>query len=210
MVKFNDFMSSTVKELKPIMNRSILVVSILILHGPAFGQGTGVFEFSNVATTPDRHIYIGEYLGPLKAEGNGYQIAIYWGPSGTTDENALIQVGGSAVFLTGAGAGQFSGGTRTIFGASQNGAIIALQARAWDISTGATWEEAAASPAGRIGKGPIFEMKTRNQLDPLDTITPRVGDAAGWVGFPIAVPEPSVWAFALLGTCALMLLRRKR
>src|SRR5687767_12672073 len=97
------------------MKRSIVTIGLFItltIHG--FGQGTGVFEFSNAGQPADDLIYIGEYMGPVKAEGDGYQIAIFWGPAGTTDENALVQAGTSSGFLTGADAGQFSAGERAI------------------------------------------------------------------------------------------------
>jgi hypothetical protein len=196
------------------MNRSIVAIALLItatFH--AFGQGgIGTFEMSNVGTTADRQIYVGEYMGPVKAAGDGYRIAIYWGPEGTIDENALIQVGASAVFLTDGGAGQFSDSTRTIFdpGAMTDGPVLTFQARAWDFSTGSTWEQAAANPLGAIGKGPLFEMKTKDPFNPSELFPPRIGDAAGWRGFAITVvPEPSIWGLALVGAAGLLLFRRR-
>jgi hypothetical protein len=187
--------------------KSILAVGLFLgANIFAFAQG-GIFNFSNVGTTDDRHIYIGEYLTGPKAEGDGYQIAIFWGPAGASDENALIQVGSSTGFLTSPGEGRFLGGARTITGQG-NGPVLSFQARAWDASTGNTWAEAAANPAGRIGKGPIFEMETKDPTD-LNDPTPNIGDAAGWRGFAIAVPEPSVFALALLALPALALVRRR-
>jgi hypothetical protein len=196
-------MSITVKDLSN-MNRWIIAITLLViptLH--AFGQG-GVFEFSNVGTTPDRHIYVGEYMGPVKAEGPGYQIAIFYGPEGTSDDSALVQLGASIGFLT---QGQFSGGVRPI-SSLDPGPVFAFQARAWDSSTGdATWAQAVANPNGRYGKGPVFDMKTKDPFDPSEQ-TPKIGEAAGWRGFAI-IPEPSVWGIALLGAAGLLLFRRR-
>src|ERR671925_2303836 len=98
------------------MNISIIASALsLIVTIHAFGQGIGVFEASNVGPIEAGHIYVGEYLGPVKAEGDAYKIAIFWGPSGTTDENSLVQIGSTMSFLTAGGAGQFSGSGRTIF-----------------------------------------------------------------------------------------------
>jgi len=213
ILEFGDVMSITVRTQKTQMNRTIIAIAlILVVRIHAFGQSQGVFELSNVATSPDRHIYVGDYMGATKAEGSAYQIAIFWGPSGATDENALVQLGSSIGFLTGGGAGQFSGGTKTIFdpGGSSDGGVFTFQARAWDASTGATWGAAAANPAGRIGKGPVFQMKTKDPFDLLEG-TPRIGDAAGWRGFAIAVPEPSTWVLAALGMSTLVVMgMRKR
>ena len=196
------------------MNRLIVAITLIAAAGfNASGQGVGTFEFMNVGVTPDRLIYLDNYdpsnPSAPKPEGPGYQIAVYWGPSGTTDENALVQVGASTPFLTSAGAGQFNGGGRTIFGLSEDGGVVALQARAWDVSTGTTWEQAFANPAGRTGKGPVFEMKTKDPSDIFEPL-PRLGYAPGFVGFAIAVPEPSTWALAGLGVAGLFLLRRRR
>lgn len=189
--------------------KSILVIGLFLgANISAFAQGAGgIFNFSNVGTTDDRHIYIGEYLTGPKPEGDGYQIAIFWGPAGTSDENALAQIGASTGFLTSPGEGRFLGSTRTITGQG-NGPVLSFQARAWDASTGNTWAEAAANPAGRIGKGPIFEMKTKDPTN-FGEPTPNIGDAAGWRGFAIAVPEPCVFALALLALPALALFRRR-
>ena len=192
------------------MNRLIVAIGLLATAGfNAFAQGIGALDFMNVGVTPDRLIYVDQYMGPDKASGTGYKIALYWGPSGTTDENALVQAGAAAVFLNPPGEGQFNGGGRTLSGLSEGGAVVALQARAWDVSTGATWEDAMANPAGRTGKGAVFEMKLKDPSDPFEPL-PRVGYAPGWLGFAIAVPEPSTWALAALGVGGLFMFVRRR
>lgn len=194
------------------MNKRIVAIGLIAYASlNAHGQGIGTFEFMNVGVPDNRQIYIDDYLTGPKASGNDYQIAVYWGPAGTADENALVQVGASTGFLTGPGAGQFNGGARTIFGLSEDGGVAAFQARAWDASTGhTTWEQAAADPAGRVGKGPVFDMKTKDPSD-FGEALPRLGYAIGWQGFAITpVPEPSTWALAGLGIIGLLIFSHRR
>jgi hypothetical protein len=206
-------MSNTVKD-ESNMNRCIIAIGLFItISVDALGQGgSGTFEFSNAGTGNTNHIYVGEYLGPVKPqEGDSYRIAIFWGPEGTTDENALVQVGAAIGFLAGpAGAGQFDGDDRLIFdpSASMDGPVLTFQARAWDISTGATWAEAAANPMGMFGKGPVFQMKTKDPFNLSEPFPPQIGSAPGWRGFAI-VPEPSVWGLGLVAVAGLLLFRRR-
>jgi hypothetical protein len=197
------------------MNRLIIAIGIGVyasFHALGQGSGVGIFEFSNVGTPAANHVYVGEYLTGPKASGNGYQIAIFYGAPGTTDEDALVQVGAATGFLTDPGDGQFSGGARTVFNLDEDGGVIALQARAWDASTGhTTWAQAAADPAGHVGKGPIFQMATKDPFDFGTPNPPAVGNDPGWRGFAITpVPEPSTWALAGLGVVGLLLLGRRR
>ncbi|HKQ39386.1 MAG TPA: PEP-CTERM sorting domain-containing protein [Verrucomicrobiae bacterium] len=193
------------------MNRLIVAITLIATSGfQGFSQGIGSFEFMNVGVPADRLIYVDQYLVPgQEASGSGYKIAVYYGPAGTTDEHALILGGAPTVFLDPPGGGQFNGGARTLTGLTEDGAVVAIQARAWDVSTGATWEEAAANPNGRVGKGPVFEMALKDPTQPLDPL-PRLGYAAGWQGFAITpVPEPSVWGLAGVGIATLLFFRRR-
>lgn len=184
---------------------SIALLFVAVIQSPA----QGVVNFSNVGTTPDRHIYVGEYLtGSKPQEGEGYVITLWYGPAGTADENVLIQIGNPTDFLPPPGEGQFSGGTRDVPGPGM-GPIVAFQARAWHTSMGATWAEAVANPGGQIGKGPVFDFKTKDPFNIFEQ-TPDIGSAPGWRGFAIAVPEPSTIALIGLAAPALLLLRRKR
>jgi hypothetical protein len=199
------------------MNRLIIAIGLVVyasFNGLGQGTGVGIFDFTNAGSgvPEDRKIYVGEFLTGPKASGPGYQIAIFYGPPGTTDENALVQVGNSTGFLTDPGHGQFLGGARTVFNLDEDGGVIALQARAWDASSGhTTWAQAAADPVGQVGKGPIFQMATKDPFDFGTPNPPTVGSAAGWIGFAITpVPEPSTWALAGLGVAGLLVFRRLR
>ena len=190
------------------MDKILLTITLLLVAvGQSFAQG--VIDFSNVGTTPDRHIYIGEYLtGSKPQQGEGYLITLWYGPAGTTDESVMVQLGAATDFLPSPGEGRFSGGTRTVPGPGA-GPVVAFQARAWHDSMGATWAAAVANAGGRVGKGPIFDFKTKDPFNIFEQ-TPTIGSAPGWVGFAIAVPEPSTIALVFLAAPALLMLRRKR
>lgn len=189
------------------MGKGLLCIVLLVVAAAnSFAQG--VVDFSNVGTTADRHIYIGEYLtGSKPQQGEGYIITLWFGPSGTTDENAMTLLEPGTDFLPSPGEGRFNGGPR-IIAASEVAPVLAFQARAWHQSMGATWAEAEANPGGRVGKGPIFEMPTGNPSNIFDP-PPPVGSAPGWTGFAIAVPEPSIIALACLAAPVLLRLRRR-
>ncbi len=203
------------------MKAAIPVLLLSALTGWCqFSSGTVVF--SNLGVTDDRKIYYelprtsGEPMQIGLAEGNRFAIALYWGPAGTTEMSALVQVGPATTFLSGAGAGMFSGGTRIIASPifSQNGPVLSFQARAWDTTRGSTWEQVIASGIGPAGWGPIFEMDTADPSN-LQELPRRVGDAAGWRGFVMGydsswiIPEPSTTALCVLGMASLLLLSRK-
>jgi hypothetical protein len=109
--------------------------------------------------------------------------------------------------------GVFFGGGRTITGPFPNGAVVALQSRAWTFIAGIpnTYEAVVASglPGAAAGKGPVFDMKLKDPTNPLETI-PHIWQAVGWRGYMIGIPEPSTLALGALGVAALLLLRRKR
>jgi hypothetical protein len=148
----------------------------------------------------------------MLASGTSYQTALFWGAAGTTAADALTQIGGNVNFLTGAAAGTFFGGGRTITynSPAQNGAVVALQSRAWKVDPGVTgWNNAIIK-----GTGPIFDMKLKDPTLPTEP-APTISQAAGWRGYSIylscpIVPEPSTIAVGLLGAGALLMLRRRK
>jgi len=199
--------------MKKLLLTAAAILATLNIY--AQGTGSGTVSYNTTGVTQDKRVWVNEtgVVGDgTLAAGPTYQTALYWGPAGTTDESALVQVGASAAFLNRAtdgsagAAGTFFGGGRTITGLSANGAVVALQSRAWCVAPGVTgWDNAL-----QRGEGPIFDLKLKDPTNPLET-TPTIGAAAGWRGYAITtVPEPSAIALGLLGAGALLMLRRRK
>ena len=202
------------------MKKLLLTAAAILatLNMYAQGTGQGVINFGNIGVSDDRRIWVNDtgVVGEgTRASGTGYKIALYWGQVGTPEE-ALIQIGPAASFSP-LGAGQFSGGGRTVSGLAANGDIVTVQARAWGTIAGIadTYEAVlAAGLAGDsrayVGVGPVFNEDTFRPADPTDPATP-IGADANWRGFAISpVPEPSVIGLGLLGAGALLMLRRRK
>jgi len=191
-------------------------------------QGIGTLSFTSVGAPLEKRIWINNTCVPgdgvLAGGGTaGYSVALYWGLAGTTDDRNMVQLGASTSLLGTTGgaatspAGTYFGGGRTVTGQAVNGPVLAFQVRGWSTSAGSTYEAAVASGASRIGKGPIFTLKTKNPSDATE-LNPNLYQAPGYTGFALAlvgdggcyVPEPSSIMLTLLGTAALLLFRRKR
>jgi len=201
------------------MKKLLLTAAAILATLNMYGQGTGsgIINFGNASSTADRRIYLAD--GTTGLAGSGYRVALYWGQQGTP-ESGLVQAGASSGFLSG---GQFVGGSRTLTPLGSDGAIVTLQARAWQTIAGVpdTYEGVlAAGLAGDqralVGKNTPFDKKSKNPTDPLEIANPiganvANGGAAGWTGFSITpVPEPSVIGLGLLGAGALLMLRRRK
>jgi hypothetical protein len=197
------------------MKKLLLTAAAILATLNMYGQGgSGVISFSNVGATDDKRIWVngdGSTTSGVRASGTGYKIALYWGNRGTP-EAGLVQVG-AAVSFSPLGAGQFSGGGRTVTyqTGSGNGDIVTVQARAWATITGVPdTYEAVLAANGQVGKGPVFDEDTFRPADPTDPAT-AISTHAGWRGFGISpVPEPSVIGLGLLGAGALLMLRRRK
>jgi len=160
----------------------------------AYAQGT--LNFANfVAPTVDAKVFNVGGLVPLA--GSQFQAILYGGPAGTP-ESSLVAIAPAANFLTGAGAGYFIGGKRSVPGVPGN-TIGVLQVRAWDTLSGATWDLATIK-----GQSPLLTTLSLG----LDPATPP--NMVGLQSFSLTViPEPSTIALAILGAAALFLRRRK-
>ena len=193
------------------MKKLLLTAAAILATLNMYGQGTGIINFGNASSTSDRRIYLAD--GTTGLAGSGYRIALYWGAQGTP-ESGLIQAGNSSGFLSG---GQFVGGNRTLTPLSADGAVVTLQARAWQTIAGVpdTYEGVFAA-GGLVGKNTPFDHKSKNPNDALELANPigantANGGDANWRGFSITpVPEPSVIGLGLLGAGALLMLRRRK
>jgi len=137
----------------------------------------------------------------VRADGPGFMAQLYVGPAGTAA--ALLTTNGVSgtpqPFQTGAQAGYFFGGSRSIAGFAQ-GTTVTLQVRAWATSAGSSWETA---PLGRGQSGTIQTVLSGGIATPPNMVGLQSFDIIG-------VPEPSSIALGLLGLGAIALFRRRK
>jgi len=186
------------------MKKLLLLAAATLLAISA--QAQGLVNFANIGggtagtvNAPARDTTSGS-PGVL-ASGSAYAAQLYWGAGGTADLTTLTTNGVSgtaASFLTGAQAGYFTGGSRSITGAS-GGTTVTLQVRAWATATGNSWETAT----------------TRGESNPIQftlaTAPATPNNMVGLTAFNISpVPEPSSIALGLLGLGAVALIRRRK
>jgi len=182
------------------MKKLLLTAAAAIIALNMYGQGQGSVSFTSVGAPANKKVT--DETGALA--GSAYSVALYWGSATETDERNLTQAGATTTFQS-AAPGTFFGGGRTITtpGSAVNGPVLTFQVRAWKTSTGQDY-----ASAGIRGEGPLFQLKTKDLTNPLET-TPNLYAAPGFVGFQI-VPEPSVIGLGLLGAGALLMLRRRK
>lgn len=177
------------------MKKLLLIAVGMLATLSAYAQGT--VNFANVAgpaTARTVNAPVFHTDGTTRLSGPGFQAQLYAGPSAS----ALTAVGNPAPFLTGAGAGYFQGGSRTIPTVAP-GAAATVVVRAWDTATGATWEA-----AGIKGESGAITVTTGGAGTP-----PSLpANLVGLQSFSL-VPEPSTIALAILGVAALFVRRRK-
>jgi hypothetical protein len=198
------------------MKKLLLTAAAILATLNMYGQGSGIINFANNGAADANRIWVGDMTTGTRAAGSAYQIALFWGNQGTP-EAGLAQVGNPANFLTGTAAGQFVGGSRTLSPTTANGAVVTVQARAWSQIAGIPNNYDAVLAAGlagdqraQVGEGPVFDMKSKDPTNPLET-APQISAQAGWSGFAITpVPEPSVIGLGLLGVGTLLMLRRRK
>jgi len=185
------------------MKKLLLTAAAILATLNMYAQGQGTLSFTSVGATDPKKIK--DETGAF-ASGTAYAVALYWGDATQTDPAQFTQIGNSATFLTGASAGTYFGGGRTITtpGSAINGPVLSFQVRGWKVSSGSSYDSANIR-----GEGPIFQMKTKDPTDPLTT-APSLYQAPGYVGFQL-VPEPSTIALGLIGGIgALLMLRRRK
>lgn len=201
-----------------------LLVGLFLVVSAVQLLPNGVIGFNNLNAPPDGRIYHGEwvfqdgtyeFVNSQPCSGPSFHAALYWGPWGTP-EAGLTQIGPVVGFLTGANAGTFAGGNRTI-PSPDAGPMLTVQVRVWQGSF-ATYEHAIAQggPGTLAGKGPVFDIDSKDQADQLEP-APIIGQAADWRGFifgpdavTVIIPEPSTIALAALAASSLFLLRRRK
>jgi len=219
------------------MRTLILACVAVATIAPAFGQGTiqfgnelrnnlGVVVFRapiygadpadptrSASSQSNLGLPVGTtvYGGPL-LQGTGYTMGLFAGPVGTTDPNSLVLVT-TTTFRT-ANGDTLPGGlvmTRDVAipGLAQ-GQNATLQIRVWDNEGGSitSWAQVLASPTTARGATPLFNSPPLGGMGVPGADPPLM---TGWTSFNIsAVPEPSIFALALLGSGAMLLRFRRR
>ncbi len=182
------------------MKKLIAIAAVVVATIAAQAQGT--INFANrgafAANGVDAKV-LGVSGAPL--DGAGFMAQLYVGASASS----LAAVGSPVPFRTGAAAGFVSASTVTTGLAGGSAASVAM--RAWDASTGASYDAATVR-----GSSAVLSIVLGGGGNP-----PAVpADLAGLAGFSLAgagpgpaVPEPSTVALGLLGAGALFLRRRK-
>lgn len=188
------------------MNKTLLTAALAGLTCVvALGQGS--FSFSSAAGSRPR------ILG-LDGQNTGANInveVLAWNP-GTSGYESLATtpaLTAPAILL-----GTFSGGAVEVPFAGP-GTTAELLIRAWDTTTGATYADAAANPAGIIGSSGAFDVAnlggTVTPGEPPNLPAAIVFDGGGYQGIQLElVPEPSTYALAALGLGGLLFFRRKK
>ena len=120
------------------MKKLLLVTGLMVANLAAYAQGT--LNFANFVTVPPPGVSVNAPVfnvdGTTKLAGSQFEAILYAGPAGST-ESSLAPYGVAQAFSTGAGAGYFIGGARTVTTVPGN-SIAVVQVRAWDTLSGAT------------------------------------------------------------------------
>lgn len=132
-------------------------------------------------------------------------VQLYYGSS---MDSSLFQSAGSAISLQGTATvntGRFSGGLVTLNG-TDSGSLFA-SVRAWDSSTGATWDTALVK-----GESDVFAALFNTGTTPRNSILNPLGDGSpGFTGISlVAIPEPSTIAMIALGLGAVVFRFRRK
>ena len=188
------------RELLDAMKTTILAIFLSTSVLTAAAQGT--LNFANAAVGVNAPVMLsnwGQFVGwPDRA----YEVDLYWGPAGTTDSHSLTGLNAPAFFNSGAQAGYFTGGARTISGVAGDTSIV-VQVRGWESVYG-TYEAAAANPFAGRGFSGLFNVTLASP-----PATPA--NLVGLNSFPIyVVPEPNTGALGLVGAGTLLVLRHRR
>jgi len=172
------------------------------IYGPEVGNpGLSIRGQSGAPAVPTgTTVYTGARL-----LGTGFRFVFYASTTGiTADVNGLSPLATLAFGTTAGTAGFVVTSTVNVPGVTA-GNTTTWQIRAWDLSTGATWEEATVKGTSPlVNSGPLGGVTTGGPV--LNAST-----ASGWTSFNIyAVPEPSTFVLAGLGVASLLIFRRRK
>lgn len=187
----------------------ILSVTMAATIG-ALAQGT--VNFANAgAGGLNARIFGTDGATPLA--GTGY-IAQLWAGSSAT---SMAPITPTATFGTGANAGYFFAGTRTIPTVAA-GSPCFFQVRVWAVGGGADWATASVTPGALVGGdfASVGGLRSTTPLGPYQspnlTVPPSTPpNLLGLQSFSLyVVPEPTTIALGVLGLAGLLVLRRRK
>jgi hypothetical protein len=195
--------------------KKILLASGLMFVAAIAAQAQGVINFSSAGagvaarfasanSSPGGSNLLTSSMSTIRAD-------LFWTAGTTTvgvDAASLAGAGFNQIFSSvAAQAGYFSGGSKTITGATPGSSIVA-QVRVWDTAFGATYD-AARQSGGQFFSSGLFLITPA--LVPPNTPPNLVGLGTGGVVYQLQiVPEPSSMALAGLGAASLLLFRRRK
>lgn len=184
------------------MKKLILTVALVASCAAAFAQGT--LTFANAGPGCVFKIFDSDTTTALA--GNGFMADLYWAAGTVANSSSLTALGAPAPFNSGAQAGYFTGGQRSIPGVA-GGSVITVQVRAWNTGGGnfATWA-AAATGGGSIGESALAQVTLGTPPG-----TPPYMTGLNGATFHLSpIPEPSTLALAGLGLAGMLVFRRRR
>jgi hypothetical protein len=181
-----------------ILNNRVTGTLVAPIYGPNPANPSQALSGNSATGFP---VGTTDYTGfPLLAGPNW--VAQLW--AAPTAADPLTAQGTPSAFRTGNAAGFISPSTVTLTGIAADAASAAFQLRAWDITSGATYDAATAK-----GASPVFTVSAiGGTLNPAPVLSGLVSfNATGTGG---VIPEPSTFALAGLGAAALLIFRRRQ
>lgn len=184
------------------LTATLLASSLLGLA--AFAQGTVNFVNLNAGAGLNAPVYASD--GTTKLSGTSFMAELL----ASSSQGGTYSSVATAGFLTGGGAGFFSGGVQTINGIA-GGATAWLQLRFWNTANGSTFAAAQGSGANNAwGQSATFSVVLGNPAASPPTTPAALSGLQGQSLKLNAVPEPSSLALAGLGAAALLVFRRRK
>jgi hypothetical protein len=182
--------------------KKLLAIAALVVA--AYGvQAQGNFTFNNRVAASGVNAPVFDVNGTSNLDGANFVAAIFL--NGT-------QLGGTAPFRTGAGAGYWNPGgdsSRAVTGKFSGDVVTGFTVKVWDSSKGATME-VARDAGGKFGESKSFSITMGGAKTDPNLPADLPGVMTNFQSFAVQiVPEPSVLALGALGAAALLFRRRK-
>jgi hypothetical protein len=197
------------------MKKLLIAATMLAVVASASAQGRITFGSAAVGVNARFVLDSAGPLGGAFISGTNTTIRadLFWSVGTTTvgvTPDQLVNAGGlNQAFNTGAQAGYFTGGVKTITPANAGESIVA-QVRVWDTAFG-SYAAARNAPGAYWGESVLFTI-TPAGAPP--AVAPNLVGLGSGVTYTLTynpiIPEPSSMALAGLGAASLLLFRRRK